>query len=161
MHAQASSSGPTDGGEGSAAGSGFTRGPDRRNRSTPRVSRYSFFGGRRHRVRREDEYEGSFVDLYGPRLWMLLLWIALMNVADSYFTLIHLQAGGVELNPVAAALLGAGRTNFVLSKSILIALALVVLCVHKNFLLARLGLWCAAGTYTLLVAYHVSLFFVH
>jgi hypothetical protein len=125
---------------------------------TKRFSRYTLLGGRRRTVRREHEREGSFVDVHGFRLWCLLLWVALMNIGDSYFTLVHLQAGGIELNPVAKALLGAGRPGFVFAKSILIALALVVLAVHKNFYLARIGLWTAAGTYTLLVIYHLSLF---
>ena len=136
----------------------FPRGPDRRRRPTPRLSRYAFFGGRRRTVRRPSEQEGSFVDLHGSRLWCLILWVALMNVGDSYFTLIHLQAGGIELNPVAAALLRTGRFGFVFTKSTLIALALIVLAIHKNFFLARIGLWTAVGTYTLLVVYHLSLF---
>lgn len=132
--------------------------PDRRREPTPRFSRYTFFGGRRKSVRRNDEREGSFVDRYSPRLMFLILWIALMNVGDSFFTLIHLQSGAIELNPIALALLTTGRWEFVALKSLLIALALVVLCLHKNFFLARLGLWTAAGTYTVLVAYHLSLF---
>ena len=134
------------------------RGPDRRRAPTPRLSRFSFFGGRRQQYRREDEKEGGFVDRYSIRLWFLILWVALMNIGDSYFTLVHLQAGGVELNPVAAALLGTGRAGFVFVKSFLIALALCLLCIHKNFFLARVGLWIAAGSYTLLCAYHLSLF---
>ena len=134
------------------------RGPDRREAPTPRLSRYSFLGGKRRSPRRVGEREGTFVDHYSPRLWMMILWVALMNVGDSYFTLVHLQAGGVELNPVAAALLGTGRFGFVFVKSFLIALALCVLCIHKNFFLARIGLWVAAGSYTLLFAYHLSLF---
>ncbi len=81
-----------------------------------------------------------------------------MNISDSFFTLVHLQAGGVELNPVAQLLLETGRWNFVFAKSFLIGVALVVLVVHKNFFLARIGLWTAAGTYTLLVGYHLLLF---
>ena len=130
---------------------------DRRAEPTSRFSRYSLFGGRRRRTRRAEEAEGSFVDIYGHRLWLLLLWTALMNVADCFFTLWHLQGGGIELNPIAAALLGTGRSGFVLWKSMLIALALLVLCLHKNFQLARLGLWAAAGGYTLLTAYHLAL----
>ena len=87
-----------------------------------------------------------------------LAWIALMNVADSFFTLVHLQGGGRELNPFADLLLGTGRRGFVVAKCALISLALVVLCVHKNFALARVGLWAAAGCYTLLVLYHLTLF---
>jgi len=134
------------------------RGPDRRREPTQRLSRYSFFGGRRSSVRRQEEREGTFVDHYGLRLWCLVLWVVLMNLADSFFTLVHLQSGGIELNPVAQELLELGRSNFVFTKSLLIGLALTVLVIHKNFFLARIGLWTAAGTYTLLTIYHLSLF---
>lgn len=134
------------------------RGPDRRKNPTPRLSRYSLWGGRRQNARRSKEGPDTFVDVYGRRLFLLVLWIALMNVGDSFFTLVHLQAGGVEINPVARLLLATGRWNFVFVKSILIGLALIVLAVHKNFHLARVGLWTAAGTYTCLVAYHLLLF---
>ena len=136
----------------------FPRGADRRKSPTPRFSRYVLKGGRRRTVRRKSEREGSFVDGYGTRLLLIVLWIALMNVADSFFTLVHLQSGGSEANPIAQALLLTGRTPFVLLKSGLIALALVVLCIHKNFHLARIGLWVAAVAYTLLFLYHLSLF---
>jgi hypothetical protein len=134
------------------------RGPDRRRAPTPRFSRYALWGGRRREARRREEREGSFVDRYGRRVVLLVMWVALMNIGDSFFTLVHLQAGGVELNPVAKLLLTTGRWNFVFVKSILIALALLVLAVHKNFHLARIGLWTAAGTYTCLVGYHLLLF---
>ena len=131
---------------------------DRRKRPTPRFSWYSLTRGRRRDVRRAEEREGAFVDRYGLPLLLAVSWIALMNVADSFFTLVHLQAGGIEVNPVAQGLLATGRTSFVLWKSTLISLALIVLCMHKNFALARLGLWLAAGAYTVLVAYHLTLF---
>ncbi|TAJ11728.1 MAG: hypothetical protein EPO68_14270 [Planctomycetota bacterium] len=131
---------------------------DRRRERTPRFSRFSFFGGRRRRARREHELEGSFVDLYGHRLWVLAMWTALMNTGDCFFTLVHLQAGGTEVNPIAAVLLGTGRLGFVLWKSLLIGLALLVLVQHKNFTLARFGLWTACGGYTLLFLYHLLLF---
>ena len=147
---------------GSASGSGdfdfSSRGSDRRDQPTPRFSKYSFLGGRRRDVRRNEEKEGSFVDRYSLRLWAMAVWVCLMNVGDSYFTLVHLQAGGVELNPIADWLLEQGRAPFVLYKSALITLAVLVLCIHKNFYLARIGLWVASGTYTVLVLYHLSLF---
>ncbi|MCY2958607.1 MAG: DUF5658 family protein [Planctomycetota bacterium] len=136
------------------------RGPDRRSRKTPRFSRFALSGGRRRTVRRGEELEGSFVDLYEPAMLLALLWVALMNTADSFFTLVHLQNGGTEVNPVAGLLLETGRTGFVVLKSTVIAVALCVLCIHKNFQLARLGLWLAAGAYTILFAYHLLLFVV-
>ena len=133
---------------------------DRRRQPTPRLSRYSFFGGRRKGPRRLDERDGAFVDIYGARLWMLVFWTAGLNLADCFFTLVHLQAGGLEVNPMADLLLQTGRVGFVVIKAGLIGLALVVLTVHKNFWLARVGLGVAAGVYTLLTAYHLSLFLV-
>lgn len=134
------------------------RGPDRRKRPTPRFSRYTLFGGRRRTGgRREGENDGAFVDQYSGRLALAMLWIAAMNSLDSFFTLLHLQSGGIELNPVADAMLGTGRLGFVASKALLIIVPLVVLTLHKNFPLARAGIWTAAGAYTLLVGYHLTL----
>jgi hypothetical protein len=150
-------SGESAGGAGESARSD-RRGPDRRQRKTPRFSRYSFTGGRRRGARRSAEQAGQFVDLYDAPLLAAILWIALMNAGDSFFTLVHLQNGGTEINPVAALLLETGRTGFVTTKSAVIAAALCVLCVHKNFAVARLGLWVAASAYTLLFGYHLWLF---
>lgn len=132
--------------------------PDRRANPTPRFSRYSLTGGRRGSIKRSEEHEGSFVDVYSPMILMWVLWVSMMNVGDSFFTLVHLQAGGVEVNPVAAALLKTGRFGFVFSKSFLISGALLVLTIHKNFQLARMGLWISTVAYTALVIYHLTLF---
>lgn len=133
-------------------------GPDRRRRPTPRFSRYTFFGGRRRSGgRRPGENEGAYVDQYSGGLAWAMAWIAVLNSADSFFTLLHLQSGGIELNPVADAMLATGRTSFVALKALLIILPLCVLTMHKNFPLARIGIWTAAAAYTLLVAYHFSL----
>jgi hypothetical protein len=136
------------------------RGNDRRRRRTPRLSRWSFFGGNRRHSRRSEEREGSFVDLYSSGLLLALMWIALANVADCFFTLVHLQNGGSEVNPVADMLLKTGLMNFVLIKSALVALALLVLCLHKNLRVARIGLWAAAAAYAVLIGYHLLLFCV-
>jgi hypothetical protein len=133
------------------------RGPDRRKRPTPRFSRYTLWGGRRRGARRRGEDEGSFVDQYGLTTCALMIWVALMNAGDSFFTLLHLQTGGIELNPFAAFLLESGRFGFVGWKSLLITVPLCVLCLHKNFPLARLGIFAAASAYTLLFGYHVWL----
>ncbi len=140
-----------------AAGDSLPRGGDRRSNRTPRLSRYSFGRGRRRTVRRDEEREGSFVDIYHPSILLVIGWVALMNGLDSFFTIHHLQAGGIELNPVAAQLLISGRLGFVMGKAVLITLALLVLAIHKNFFLARIGLVTAVLTYTLLVCYHIWL----
>lgn len=137
---------------------GERRGPDRRKRPTPRLSRYTFIGGRRKAFRRSGEAVDAYVDRYPYMLLLLLAWIAVMNLLDSFFTLVHLQAGGIELNPFAAMLLTTGRLGFVMWKAVLIGAAVLVLCLHKNFALARMGLGLAAAAYTALVVYHLTLF---
>ena len=132
--------------------------PDRRRNPTPRLSRYSLFGGRRQGAQRAEEREGAYVDLYSPWVLFWVTWVALMNIGDSFFTLVHLQAGGVEVNPVAAAMLRTGRFGFVFIKAALIGAALLVLTLHKNFQLARWGLWVSTAAYTSLVIYHLTLF---
>jgi hypothetical protein len=136
------------------------RGPDRRRQPTPRLSRWTFVGGRRRSARRAGEQAGSFVDLHEPRLLALVMWIALLNLFDTFFTIVHLQRGGVEFNPVAEQMLLSGRASFVVTKGVVIGLALLVLTVHKNYLVARAGLWLAALAYTLLTGWHLALFFV-
>jgi len=142
----------------SGPGPGRRHTTERRSAPTPRFSRYSLRGGRRRSVRRVEEREGTFVDAYDLPLLLAVLWVTVMNVADSFFTLVHLQSGGVELNPVAAWLLTTGRFGFVFWKGLMISVALLVLTLHKNFRLARMGLWVAASAYTALVAYHLYLF---
>lgn len=132
--------------------------PDRRIAPTPRFSRFSIAGGRRSSVQRGEEFEGSYVDLYSSWVLFWVLWVALMNIGDSFFTLVHLQAGGVEVNPVAAEMLKTGRFGFVFIKAVMIGAALMVLTLHKNFQLARVGLWLSTAAYTALVIYHLTLF---
>jgi hypothetical protein len=136
------------------------RGTDRREKKTPRLSRWTFLGGRRRGPRRSEERDGAFVDLYGTGLLLALMWIALANVADCFFTLVHLQSGGAEVNPVADLLLRTGLLNFVLLKSGLVSLALLVLCLHKNLRIAKIGIWGAAAAYAVLIVYHLALFAV-
>ncbi|MBK9383847.1 MAG: hypothetical protein IPN34_03340 [Planctomycetes bacterium] len=133
-------------------------GPDRRKRPTPMFSRYTFFGGRRHAIRREGEREGAFVDLYGPGILMLVLLVVGLNIFDSFFTLVYLQRGGLEANPIVQLLLDQGMGTFVLVKNLVIGFALCMLCVCKNFSYARLGLQIAIWVYSLLAVYHIFLY---
>ncbi|MEZ6013861.1 MAG: DUF5658 family protein [Planctomycetota bacterium] len=137
---------------------GRRRRTDRRSAPTPRISEFSLFGGRRRVVQRKEELEGSFIDMYSTLMLVWVMWVSLMNLGDSFFTLVHLQAGGIEVNPVADALLRTGRFGFVFAKGALIGGALLVLTMHKNFWLARTGLWISTVAYTALVIYHLTLF---
>jgi hypothetical protein len=133
------------------------RGPDRRQRPTPMVSRYTFFGGQRSGGRRGGERENAYVDVYNPRLVALLLLFFALTVIDSVSTLIYLGKGGRELNPLAQWMIDQGGTFFVLTKGIVSGLCLLFVMLHKNFSAARLALGVGFTFYFLLAAYHLVL----
>ena len=136
------------------------RGPDRRKRPTPFLSRYSFLGGRRQAGgRRPGENQEVFVDRYPLWTWVLLTTFLVLNLLDAHFTLIYLQRGGEEANPIAVKLLYAGMGTFIGVKAIGVGLGSLVFCILNNFRNARIGVVLALGFYQALLLYHMSLYF--
>lgn len=137
----------------------FPRGEDRRKRSTPAISRYVFWGGRRRTGgRREGESVRAYVDIYGMRLWVALSLIAILNLLDAHFTLLYLQRGGHEANAIVVWFLARGMTVFLAAKLVVFGLAVPLLCLHKNFPFGRLATWLVLGFYALLFGYHLLLY---
>jgi hypothetical protein len=131
-------------------------GVERRHQPTPALS--SFFGrGRRRTGRREGETDRTYVDTFTPREVALLLLIFILNIFDAFFTLLWLQRGGAEANPFMAFLLEIGEGAFLLQKCIVVGIWLIVLMIHKNFRLARIGLYSLAGVYSVLILGHFAL----
>src|SRR6185436_870099 len=133
------------------------RGPDRRQRPTPMLSRYSFLGGRRHSGRRTGEVENVYVDVYSPRLVLLLLLFFALTVLDSVSTLIYLGKGGQELNPIAQWLIDRGSLFFVVAKGVVSGLCLLFVMLHKTFRPARVALGIGFAFYFALAGYHLVL----
>jgi len=127
---------------------------DRRKRPTPMLSRYSFFGGRRR-----SREPNTYTDNYGAFALSVMLLLNALNVLDSFFTLLYLQRGGAEANPIAAWMLSHGPAGFILLKTCFFGFASAILCLHKNFGRARVGIWIATAAYGLLMLYHMFLFF--
>lgn len=138
---------------------GNRRGPDRRRRPTPMWSRHALFGGRRRTMRRADEREGAYVDVHGPRLFVLVMGIVALNLLDAWFTLLFLAHGGREMNPFVQGVLdlSAHPWPFLVFKTIGIGCACAFLVLTKNFRSARLGLWLVFGGYSLLLGWHLYL----
>ena len=129
---------------------------DRRLEPTPLWS--AFLGRRRRRHgRREGEGERIYVDRFRRRDVLLVVAILVLNIFDALFTLIWLQRGGAEGNPVMAWLLDHSTSAFLIQKCLVVGAWLVLLVVHKNFPLARIGLYSLAGVYSLLILYHFAL----
>jgi len=130
---------------------------DRRKRPTPILSRHTFLGGQRKSMRREDDKGNHiFVDIYSTRLMIMLLSLLIFSYVDAFLTLSLINAGIVtEANPVLSFYLELDTSYFILNKTLLTALSLVILCLHKNVLIARVGLPFAAITYISVIVYQI------
>jgi hypothetical protein len=132
------------------------RGPDRRRRPTPILSRYTIVG-RRRAFRREEEGGNAYVDRYSPRMAAALVAIMVLCVLDALFTLLYLQRGGTELNPLMAAAIEMGVVPFLAIKNGLTIVGVLFLCLHKNFRHVKPVIAGVLVLYTLLMAYHLYL----
>jgi hypothetical protein len=130
--------------------------PDRRDAPT-RVWD-SLFGFRRRRHgRRDGESQNVYVDTYSRVDVAMLLGVFILNILDAFFTLRWLQMGGGEGNPLMDMLIQSSDLLFLLQKCVVVGFWLVILVIHKNFRIARVGLWASLVLYTLILLYHFVL----
>ncbi len=128
--------------------------PDRRQRPTPALSRYWLRGGRRA-GRRDDELQCIYVDRYSPLEASLFVALVTLSLTDLILTLVHVNAGGAEANPVMAWFLAqGGAPGFSVAKLILTLGGALVLLVHIRFPGVRRILTGLVGVYLALIIYH-------
>lgn len=132
-------------------------GPDRRKRPTPRLSFYSFWRGRRKTVTEAVVEDGGFVDVYNVRLGILLLVFFFFTVIDSVSTLVYLEKGGREVNPIAQWMIDQGPNFFILTKGGISGLCILFVMIHKNFRYSRLAITMGFTFYLALTIYHIIL----
>jgi len=111
---------------------------------------------RRSQGRRQGDREG-YVDRYTKQDVILLLTIFLLNVGDALMTLLWLERGGREANPIMEFFLDIGPWAFLVQKCLVVGLWLVILLIHKNFRLARIGLYSALVVYGTLMIVHFGI----
>ncbi len=128
---------------------------DRRSRPT-RLFRNRFEPHRRVHGRRGADHS-NYVDRYSKRDVALLLTVFLLNVADAFFTMLWLERGGREANPVMDFFLDIGPSAFLIQKCLVVGAWLLLLLVHKNFRFARLGLYASLVVYAVLMVIHFGL----
>lgn len=104
---------------------------------------YGFMRSRRHVSRREAESEIIFLDWHHPWLFFLAVGIMLMSCMDAFMTLLLLERGMVEANPIMATIMGQGTRAFAISKMTMTGtgiLALVFLAKARFLNRFRIGL---------------------
>ncbi len=122
-------------------------------------SRFVLRGGRRRKVRREEERDGAFVDIHGAGVLLVVLLIVALNLLDAFFTLLFLSHGGTELNPVVQWVLDSTwhPWPFLLMKTVGIGIACAFLMIAKHFRSARVGMAFVLVGYAVLLGWHLTL----
>jgi len=98
---------------------------------------------------------------YSLRRALVILSILCLSLADAFFTLVLLEKGGIELNPVMASAIERGVVPFILSKHLLTSFGLLVLCVFGYKKLAKSALVSLLLFYSVLFCIHLSFFLSH
>ena len=143
--------------------------PDKRAASdrrtfTWRTVLFGFAFSRRHNHRRFADQQVVFLDWHHPWLFFLSVGTMLLSVADAFLTLLLLERGMIEANPVMRLAMGESTTLFVGTKLAMTAFGIFVLVylAKQQFLNRfRTGLFLTVffSAYACLVCYElVSLF---
>jgi hypothetical protein len=130
---------------------------DRRKQPTPGLSKFSFFGRRRGFRREADRLKGGYIDRYGPGLLFLLLLVVALNILDAMLTIVILDRGGWEINPVARSAIDLFGERFWAWKFIIVSIALILLCIHSKFKPIKTIIVTAGFIYASVVLYEIFL----
>ena len=106
---------------------------DRRKQSTPGISRFTLWGRRKTFRRKEEQERGGYVDRYHSGLLILITLAVGLNVLDALFTMMILDDGGWEINPVVRSVIQLYGNRFWVWKFVIVSFPLTLLCLHSKF----------------------------
>lgn len=129
-------------------------GPERRQRPTPMISRYTFRGRRRDIRRAEDGQGGYYVDRNTRFELVAVLTLLVLTVTDALATLHILSKGGSELNPIMRQALEVGNEYFLVSKLAISFVGGVLILIHTRFPGVKIALHLLLLLYGGVVVYH-------
>jgi hypothetical protein len=103
--------------------------------------KYFLINGRREMARREEDKARSyFFDRYNQRMFLAITAILMLSIFDALLTLILIERGSSELNPVMAYFLEYGPLSFIVAKYILTSVGVVILLIFKNVIINKINL---------------------
>ena len=120
------------------------------------------FRPRRHGPRRAGEHTVSSVDWHHPQWLAIAVLIVMLSCGDAFLTLLLIEAGAIELNPLMAPLVEGSVLAFAVVKIGLTAAGVVALTqVARRRAFGRvpvgLVLYSALALYVVLMAYELHL----
>ncbi|NWG03093.1 MAG: hypothetical protein HXY44_09585 [Syntrophaceae bacterium] len=132
-------------------------GKDRREKPTPALSRYTFYGRRKDIRRKAEQQKGGYVDQYSSSLFFVLVLIVGLNILDAFFTLMILDLKGWEANPVVRSVIDLYGTEFWIWKFSIVSVSIALLCLHSRFRFVKGVILMISCLYTVVVAYQIFL----
>jgi len=124
---------------------------------------HSFYRRRRAQVRRQtDDVTGQYLDVHESRLGYLALVLMVLSIIDAFFTLLLLENGSQELNPLLDLLLQVDVSLFLGVKFFITAMGIVFFVQHKHHKLFNLVscyqlLTASVAVYTMLIVYEFAM----
>ena len=141
-------------------------GKDRRQKKRTEF-RYFLINGRRESARREeDKTRIFFFDRYNQRIFTAITAILMLSIFDALLTLILIERGSSELNPVMAFFLEYGPLPFIIAKYLLTSFGVVVLLIFKNVFINKLNMYthslfsCVILVFSTVIAWELFLLFI-
>jgi hypothetical protein len=138
---------------------------DRRKQTASPFSYHRLLGRRQADRRGEDNLAvAQTIDIYPRYLIVITISILLLCAFDAHNTLLLLQLGAIELNPLMDVVLQQSSSIFVMSKFALTSLAMVILVpyyqerIFFNLISARHILFSSLFIYIVLISYQLSMF---
>ena len=98
-----------------------------RRRFSWRTVLYGFTLSRRRAHRREADDEVIFLDWHHPWLFFLATGTMLLSCADAFLTLLLIERGMIEANPIMVAVMAQGTTIFASTKLAMTAFGIFIL----------------------------------
>ncbi len=108
--------------------------------------------------RRIDQEKGGYVDRYSPGLFFFLVLIIGLNVLDALLTMMILEVGGWELNPIVQSVMDLSGEKFWVWKFAIVSLSMVLLCLHSRF--KRVMVVCIGSGFIYLVVILYQIFLI-
>jgi hypothetical protein len=130
---------------------------DRRKQPTPALSRFAVRGRRSGFRRKEEQKRGGYIDRYGSGLLFLIVLIVGFNVMDAWLTMIILENGGWETNPVVSSVIQLYGDRFWIWKFAMVSVPLILLCLHSKFRLAVPAIWAISVFYMVAISLQIIL----
>ncbi len=134
---------------------------DRRQFSVKTITT-SLMNPRRRYCRRQEDKKYPILDVYGWPHMLCAVALMLFSISDAIFTLLLLQQGGKELNPVMDYFLQMGIFEFISAKMLITFLCVFFFVASWNFLIFRYFrvrnfLFASLLIYTVLIIYELTL----